>query len=277
MSHSHFYHLKNRLRGVLPTSLKGDLKQILANDTSGRLISNFYRHKIPYRGFKVAIEPRVRSRIAAQLFWRFYERIELDQIEAFLPPDLDVVELGASIGVSTMLIARKLAPGRRVVALEADPTIGTVAIKNYKLNGLDDRITLVSSAAGYPRGRAQFLRSSNTEGGKIADATNAQQTYEVEIMTLSDVLDKHGIDECVLVADIEGAEAGLILDDAASLRRCRRIFIELHETTYKGREYSKDDLIALIEASGFRVIDRYRASAVFERIGAAVKPVVGLS
>lgn len=54
----------------------------------------------------------MRFRIAAQLFWTFYERIEMDQIDAYLLPDLDVVELGSSLGVGTVLVARRLARGR---------------------------------------------------------------------------------------------------------------------------------------------------------------------
>src|SRR4051812_45383584 len=44
----------------------------------------------------------------ASLFWGFHEAQEVRYVERFLPDDLDVVELGASLGVVTSHIARKL-------------------------------------------------------------------------------------------------------------------------------------------------------------------------
>ena len=49
---------------------------------------------------------------------------------------------------------------------------------------------------------------------------------------------KAGVGDFILVSDIEGAEAGMFDRDADALTRCRRMIVELHESTYGARSTS---------------------------------------
>ena len=56
------------------------------------------------------------------VFWGIYETAELRLIERHLPRDIDVIELGGSIGVIAAQIAGHLIPGTRLISVEANPT-----------------------------------------------------------------------------------------------------------------------------------------------------------
>ena len=67
------------------------------------------------------------------------------------------------------------------------------------------------------------------------------------------------------MSDIEGAEVSFLVNDAIVLQQCRQMFIELHDTKYKDRNYSVADLVTLIEQNGFKKIENDGPVYYFER------------
>ena len=82
---------------------------------------------------------------------------------------------------------------------------------------------------------------------------------------LSDVLREYELAPYQLVMDIEGAEAGIVLDDAEALGNCARIVAELHETEHHGRRLGIEDLVTAFCALGFEITDRHGPVVVFTR------------
>ena len=92
------------------------------------------------------------------------------------------------------------------------------------------------------------------------------QKLAVPALSLSRVLAENGIGNYALIADIEGAEAGLFSHDLQALSGCKKVIIELHDTSYNGEKYLVEDLITLIENSTAMVLrDRYGSVCMFER------------
>ena len=57
--------------------------------------------------------------------------------------------------------------------------------------------------------------------------------------------------------DIEGAEIVIILNEEKSLKDCKHLFVELHETTLDKTLYGVDDMIhILINTHKFKLIDK---------------------
>ena len=86
-----------------------------------------------------AVTPWVRTLV----YWDMYETAELRFVQRYLPSDLDVVELGGSIGVVASQIARRLEPGRQLISVEANPQIVNLLRENIGKNGPQIRATVV--------------------------------------------------------------------------------------------------------------------------------------
>jgi hypothetical protein len=114
--------------------------------------------------------------------------------------------------------------------------------------------------------RALFVAGKSNTSGKVKVADGDEDTVQVSTTTISQILSENSVDEYCLVSDIEGAEAGIAFSDVQALVRCRQIIIELHETMYKNRALSVDDLSQAFEdLHGFSLRARYGRVHMFER------------
>lgn len=246
-------------RRLTPLGLKVAVARAASGDTAGRFVRWASGGTVRKSGLKFRSEPNSPPAIYAQLALGLYERAELHMINRFVDGTADVVELGASIGITTCHIARR-ASARRVIAVEAAPSLIGAAEANLALNGLTN-VTLVNKAIAYDCGpTVKFSESS------VAGKLDEHGTIEVPAITLSDLLTDYGIDDFVLVADVEGAELPILMKDAAALARCRRILIEMDGGDYDGRHWNADEIEPLILGHGFTRIYRHGPCATFDRL-----------
>lgn len=201
----------------------------------------------------------------ARVFWGLHERKEVSFVKRFLRGDTDVIELGASLGVVSLHIARALKPGRRLVCVEANPHLVETARRNLSANFPDRDIKVVNQAIDYRGGGVSYLRiDRNNLGSALTDHSDSG-TSSVQTTTLAQLQRQFGIGEFALVSDIEGAELGLFREDGAALKRCRQIIIELHATRDNDRSYSVQDLVEMIQSLDFRPMQRVQNLYLFER------------
>ena len=84
---------------------------------------------------------------------------------------------------------------------------------------------------------------------------NWHRVIEAETIPLSAICSKNNVQDFTLVCDIEGAEIDILLCDSKGLQSCRQIFIELHNTAYKGKEYSPKMMKELLQLQyGFDLV-----------------------
>src|ERR1700730_12780210 len=90
-----------RLRAPL-FSVKRVIARIICHPLIGRIISLVFRDRIPSRGSLIHTKDKaVVPSVKAALFWGLYESAEVRFVKEFLRSDLDVIELGSSLGVVT--------------------------------------------------------------------------------------------------------------------------------------------------------------------------------
>ena len=113
-----------------------------------------------------AISPSIK----ASLFWGLYESAEIRLVQRYLRPDLDVVELGSSLGVVACHIRRILSPDRRLVCVEADSSLLPILTSTLQRNACAGNLTIVAGAIDYrARGSAGALRPGSTSiEGRLA-------------------------------------------------------------------------------------------------------------
>ncbi len=232
----------------------------LSHPALGRLVGALLRDDIRIRGCRIDTSGDVVAPAAkAALFFGLYEKSEIRFVRRHLARDLDVVELGASLGVVSSHIAQHLAPQRRLVCVEANPRLLERARANVLRNAPGASVAFVHGAIDYSRGGGDTAAFSLSEGNlssRLASPTTVGTVVSVPRVTLTGVLREHGLTEYALVSDIEGAEAALLLADRDALQGCRALVIELHDAEVEGQRVGVEDSIRTIESLGFILRDR---------------------
>ena len=183
----------------------------------------------------------------------------------FLRSDLDIVELGSGIGAVSLHLAKAQARDKRLICVEANPYLIDTMRKNFTFNVPWKQVAILNRALDYSgRGRAGLNLDHNL--GSHVEAGSNDQLVLVQTVTLKKLLDDFGIGAFALVSDVEGAEAGMILEEAETLSRCRQMIIELHPAVYNGHPYSVDDLCQKIESMhGFALVAHRHGVHVFDK------------
>jgi FkbM family methyltransferase len=228
-----------------------------------------YGGKIPNRGRTIdtndaAISPWVRTLV----FWDMYETAELRLIQRYLPENMDVLELGGSIGVVSSHIAGSLEAGRRLVSVEANPQLIKLLKRNIESNGSPEGAIVVHGAVAYALPPADLIGMSFGESsldGSVGGSKEKRPECLVPCFTLRELVARYKFGRFVLISDIEGAEAGIFIEDREALARCPLMIVELHETTFQGRDLSVQELVAMVVELGYTARDNHRNVYVFAR------------
>lgn len=251
---------------------RGSMKRIVANclchPIIGLLVRGVFGGQIPFGGGWIDVRnPQVDAGTAARVFWQLYERAEVDAIRRHLRPGTDIVELGASLGVVSCELARRLAPGHRLVCVEANPAMIPSIRTNLSVNVPNSNVVVVNRAISYSGEEQVRLSGSSNVAVRIAGPEReGADDIVARTTTLGELLIDYDISDYVLVADIEGAEGDLIAREKGALARCRQLIIELHDCEVDARSYEVADLAEkLVNDHGFSLRLQRGPVFVFER------------
>lgn len=194
------------------------------------------------------------------LYFGFYESAEIRFVKKYLRDDLPLIELGTSLGVISTYC--NVINKNKLVCVEANPTLIPPINKNFQLNNIEN-YTIINAAIGY-NNTMFFERGKSNVSGKLSSTFN-ERSIVVDMISLNSILNKYGIDEYILICDIEGAEAQLLKNDFESLKNCRQIIIETHEGELDGVKFSPLSLKKMIINLGFVLVDEYGSNFVFKK------------
>ncbi|MGB8852064.1 MAG: FkbM family methyltransferase [Pirellulales bacterium] len=228
---------------------------VLCNPAFGSLLAWLSRDKINLQGLLFDTSSKVISPyVKALIFWGLYEFREINAVRRFMRRDLDVIELGGSVGAVTAHIGTVLQHDRRLVTVEANPLLADQLKHAVLLHAPHCRLSVVSKAVDYGNslnGPVSFSIKSDTTVSQIAELGNRVRsesaTLQVPTTTLHELVCNFSIDDYVLVADIEGAEIPMLFSEAAALARCQQIIIELHHGYWANRHWAPRDVAAIME------------------------------
>jgi FkbM family methyltransferase len=253
--------------------MKTIVRDLLCSNITGGLILRVYPNRIPdirWRPYKFVVQRKgVSKKIAAMLFWGFYESAEIRFIHQYFKGDTDVVELGGSMGIVSSHLASLQQNGKKLVIVEANPAlIDTLEenVNSYRKPG--SFVKVYNKAVSYTGQEIALKITEDSTESAISNQTNEGQFVKVSTIKLSDLVMENQLENFTMVCDIEGAEAEIINEDFDSLRKCKNLFIELHETNYQDKIYSINDLVTLIiDKHRFVHVDQYGPVFYFSRVG----------
>lgn len=184
-----------------------------------------------------------------------YEPEMWARLMAEVRPGDVVADVGASIGLYTLALARRVGPTGQVHAFEPDPESFGWLSRNVDLNGVGEWVHLYCCAVGDQDGTVAFAGGRGTES-TIVEAPSPG-SGRVQSTRLDGVLVDRKLD--LLKIDVEGFEekvlrgaAGLLNDLA---RGPRTIFVEVHPFAWNQFDVGDQSLLQTLWNAGYEVFD----------------------
>lgn len=210
---------------------------------------------ITYQGFKLRLHPA--SNVADEgivLNGVHGEEDEFSIVRNLVSQYENFIDIGANIGLYSLIAAHVLPVGRPIVSFEPDPKVVGRLKNHLHFNGFHDRVTIVNSAVGETDGELKIYRPPFNMGGISA---HKRFDHWIEssatMMTLFSALNKLKINRIgMLKIDIEGFEDRALLPFFKEASRdCwpRYILIEVCH----GRLW-KSDAVKILLSIGYRQV-----------------------
>ena len=189
-------------------------------------------------------------------YFNSYEPQQLDFLTSVIKPGMTFFDVGANIGIFTLLAAKQMA---RVFSFDPSPEIVELMKKNLRINtDVAPRITIVEEAVSDSEGFTDFYphRTGNIGVGRIFKYGHAENLpiipLKVRMNTLDFYADRFGKPD-IIKMDIEGAEAFALRGGEKLFRRkdAPILMMEFHPDEILRCGSSVNELIEFLKRCGY--------------------------
>jgi len=165
-----------------------------------------------------------------------------------LKPDALVIDLGAHIGIFSVLIDRK------VYAVEPAEDNYKLLLEQINLNKLD--IKPFKIAISNEKGRMKLYRGRHSARFSLIEREEEECDF-VNTLSLEEFFIKNNINYCDLMkVDIEGGEYKAFYSTPKTIfDKIRKIFLEIHQINGENR----DELINFLKNQGFQIKQKQKS------------------
>lgn len=169
-------------------------------------------------------------------------------------------DLGANIGFFSLLAARLVGEGGRVLAFEPSPDNAQAIRVNAALNGLEGRIEVIAKAVGASNKTARLQVVDDQSWSKLEDYgphPTTERVLDIEVVSLDALVGDGLPPPTVVKLDVEEAEIAA-LEGMREVLRVHRpaVICELHDT--------HRDFAELMRSIGYRVVNLESAEPIEE-------------
>jgi FkbM family methyltransferase len=241
-----------------------------------RLIYGDAENEVQFRGGRYVISTADVS-VVPTLISQEFEAFELDLFEQFLRPGMRVMDIGANIGIYTVIAGKRVGSHGRVYAFEPVPENLAFLRRNVELNGLRN-VETIPAAVGHQHGWTRMLLSPKDIGTHsvavrgetdIDTISMSEERYlDVPLTRVDRFALDHSVQPDVIKMDIEGYEPFAIQGAVRTLRQQPILFIEFSPPHIE--QYGSDPevfLRSLVETydSGYLIDERARRLVPIQR------------
>ena len=191
-----------------------------------------------------------------------YEPQLVKQSLHYLDTDKDALDIGANIGLFSVLFAKHLR-GRKVLAIEPTQRARRWLRENLAHNHVQDRVIVFEGAASDRQGQTTIRTIPGKEeysslGVMEHPAITGEPCSEEKISTdtVDHLVEQHGLTPGFMKVDVEGAEHLVFSGAQQVLKQHRPIILsELSDFLLVRNGSSAAQVIGLIESCGYDIID----------------------
>ena len=191
-----------------------------------------------------------------------YEPILTRRCLELIDPRRDVIDVGANIGLHTVLLAKHL-DRRRLLAIEPTGNALRRLRRNIALNGVDAKVTIFAGVASSAPGWLDIKTVDGLEEystlGVMDHPSIVGEPYvteRVEARTLDQLVVEHGLDCGFVKVDVEGAERDVFEGGRHLFTQHRPVVVsELSDTLLRRNGSSAREVVRFFEALDYVVTD----------------------
>jgi FkbM family methyltransferase len=216
---------------------------------------------IPVQGVEGAFLVDIRSDILRRVvFSGSYEPEAIATIRRVLPGKGDVIDIGANIGIFSVLMARAVGD-RRVLAIEPTPAVARRLQRNISTNGVAANVIVEQCAVGGQTGEVTMntvigMEEYSRVGAMVLPDTAGKPIVAVTVPmhTLDDLITRHGLKPTLIKMDIEGSEMRALSGATATLSKHRpTILAEVDDRMLTAAGSSAAAVLGFLRARGYSV------------------------
>jgi|ERR1051326_779281 FkbM family methyltransferase len=156
-----------------------------------------------------------------------YELSKQEAFQKLVRPGSVVFDIGANVGLYTLLASRLVGPQGKVVAFEPLPRNVPYLRRHLELNDARN-VELVEAAVSNYDGAGHFRTNGDPHLGQLS----GDGQVDVRVTTLDEFMKTATLQPELLKIDVEGAEADVLAGAVETLRLCRpTIVLATHNRT----------------------------------------------
>ena len=216
------------------------------------------------RGYRRCVNGRESFYIAARnrsYFPEIYDPSVCDYLRQRVRPGDTCLNVGANVGIYTLLLARWSGPNGQVYAFEPNPAVRAILEDNVRRNGCAAYVDISNQAVGDEPGEAAFFAEGVTGIGRLGrphPASGGASTFTVPVTTLDEFCGRHHLSPNWIVMDIEGFEIpaleGATETLRAGLQTGLNLVVEMHPPLWSTPPLSRGRMDAVLKRHSMRPI-----------------------
>jgi FkbM family methyltransferase len=176
--------------------------------------------------------------------------------EQLVEPGMLVVDVGAHVGLYTLLAARLVGTRGKVYAFEPQPDIRVLLTRNVSINGYQNRCRICGHAVSNTAGKATFnLNTEDSSRSSLMVHTKNDAQITVETTTLDEFFSREGWPSVHFIKmDIEGAEKYALegMRELSARNPQLKLVMEFGIDLARRAGYSGQELANVLLELGFR-------------------------
>jgi FkbM family methyltransferase len=165
-------------------------------------------------------------------------------------PGDTALDIGAHLGLFSIVMARRVGPTGRVFSFEPTPLTREVLTKTVRLNGYEDVIEVQSEAVTGATGLADFFDTGTitSNANSLVRTGRSRGSLRVPTVSLDEFIGARGLRPSCLKVDVEGAELDLLRGARDTFLTCRpAAALSLHPASFADPERALSEIWSVLE------------------------------
>jgi FkbM family methyltransferase len=190
-----------------------------------------------------------------------YELNNINFINNYLSPGMTVIDIGAHIGLLSIIMAQKVKPAGKVYSFEPTPSTFKLLQKTIAINDFTEIVKPNKMAVAEKKGKTFFYitdieaHNSNSLSNNKRDYGN-EHRIDVDLTSIDEFVTDNKLSKIdFLKIDAEGAEYSVLKGCEATLRRDKpKIILALHPASIINFGNSLEQIWDYLQSFGYTVV-----------------------
>lgn len=187
-----------------------------------------------------------------------YESDVWDWLKQRTTPASVILDVGAQLGLYSMLASRHIGKEGRIFAFEPSPETVAVLNRHLRMNKMSDRVEVVQAAVGPEDGEVTFYMAGthpcNTMAPTTVDPVKLTP-IQVKSITLDSFCRQRQLQPTILKIDVEGWELPVLRGARETIQDPNlTICVEMHPYAWESAGYAASDFTSFADTNGFEMV-----------------------